>query len=159
MSGTTTTRVFQTTNATAATPSWTSLTCASPAYPVFSGRCCGCWSARQAPMWSMSATAVAMPACGASLGRPTYTSIGGGLPASPVRGIARHPTQATAVRGYRVGLFISETSAPRKSASDGPANVSVEDLTWTAGNTLVAATHGRGVFTAVIPAPRIALRH
>lgn len=149
-------RVFKTTNATAATPSWTSLTCASPAYPVFFRQVLrllvepgnanvvyvGHGGYSNANLWRLD-----------SSGATTCTSIGSGLPASPVRGIARHPTQATWLyAGTEVGLFASENLGTTwKAASDGPANVSVEDLTWTAGNTLVAATHGRGVFTAVIP--------
>ena len=81
-----------------------------------------------------------------------------GLPPSPVRGIARHPTQATwfyAGTGT-VGPSLARTSAPRGAASDGPANVGGGSA-WTGGNTLVAATHGRGMFRATIPgrAPRV----
>jgi hypothetical protein len=53
--------------------------------------------------------------------------------------------------GTEVGLFASENLGTTwKAATDGPANVSVEELAWQNGNTLVAATHGRGMFTATV---------
>jgi len=149
-------RVFKTSNATAASPTWTELTCASPSYPVYYRQVlrllveptnanivyAGHGGYANDNLWKLNTT-----------GTTACTNIGSGLPPSPVRGIARHPTQATWLyAGTEVGLFASENLGTTwKAASDGPANVSVEDLAWTGGNTLVAATHGRGMFRATIP--------
>ena len=76
------------------------------------------------------------------LGRP-----GGGLPAAPVRAIAIHPRRTDAVyAGTEVGVFASEDGGVSWSpTNEGPANVSVNCLFWM-GETLVCATHGRGMF-------------
>ena len=148
-------RVFKTINATAATPTWTELTCASPVYPVFFRQVLrlvvdpansnivyvGHGGYDTANLWKLDST-----------GATTCTGVGSGLPPSPVRGIARHPTATTWLyAGTEVGLFASENLGTTwKAATDGPANVSVEDLAWQNGNTLVAATHGRGMFKAVV---------
>ena len=148
-------RVFKSINATAVTPTWTELTCAVPAYPVFFRQVLrlviepndpnivyvGHGGYDTANLWKLD-----------SSGATNCTSIGSGLPPSPVRAIARHPTVAGWLyAGTEVGLFASENlGAIWKAASDGPANVSVEDLTWQNGNTLIAATHGRGMFKAVV---------
>ena len=149
-------RVFKTLNATATTSTWTELTCVSPVYPVFFRQVlrllveptnpnivyAGHGGYETANLWKLDSTS-ATTAC---------TSIGSGLPPSPVRAIARHPTQtAWLYAGTEVGLFASENlGATWKTATDGPANVSVEDMTWQNGNTLIAATHGRGMFKAVV---------
>ncbi len=148
-------RVFKTINATTATPTWTELTCAAPAYPVFFRQVlrlvveptnsnvvyAGHGGYDAANLWKLDST-----------GATTCVSIGNGLPPSPVRAIARHPTATTWLyAGTEVGLFASENlGATWKAATDGPANVSVEDLAWQNGNTLIAATHGRGMFKAVV---------
>jgi hypothetical protein len=82
-------------------------------------------------------------------------SVGSGvtaLPAAPVRGIAIHPTiPGWIYAGTEVGVFASaDGGATWSTSGDGPANVSVDELSWM-GNTLVAATHGRGVYTTVVP--------
>ena len=150
-------RVFKTTNATAVTPTWTELTCASPAYPVFYRQVLriiidptnaniiyvGHGGYDTANLWRLDSNAAT-----------TCTSVGGGLPPSPIRGIARHPTATTWLyAGTEVGLFASENLGTTwKAATDGPANVSVEELAWQNGNTLIASTHGRGMFKATVGA-------
>ncbi|MCA3554826.1 hypothetical protein [Aestuariivirga sp.] len=58
--------------------------------------------------------------------------------------------------GTEVGLFTSENGGTTWSATnDGPANVAVFDLFWLNNQTLVAVTHGRGMFKANIGAPVI----
>ncbi len=78
-----------------------------------------------------------------------------GLPDVPVRGIAQHPY----IPGWiyvatQVGIFASEDGGKTWSTTnDGPANVCVDEVVFlNHSTTLLAATHGRGLFTAEIRA-------
>jgi len=75
------------------------------------------------------------------------------LPQIPVETIAIHPNNSRWLyAGTEVGLFTSEDGGATWSVpQDGPANVSVKELTFS-GTTLYAATFGRGVYKADIPA-------
>jgi len=77
---------------------------------------------------------------------------GGMLPAVPMRTIVLHPSNSNWLYlGTEAGIFTSEDGGATWSLPhDGPANVSVDELMWL-GTTLVAGTHGRGVFTVDIP--------
>jgi hypothetical protein len=92
-------------------------------------------------------------------GGTTWTSIGTGLPESPVRSILRHPYNPNWLYvGTEVGVFTSEDGGATWSATnDGPANVSTDQLFWydKVNPTLVAATHGRGMFMARLADPRL----
>lgn len=70
-----------------------------------------------------------------------------GLPAAPVRAFAIHPRRhGRLYAGTEVGVFGSDDGGQTWSpANEGPANVSIDDLFW-AGETLHAATHGRGMY-------------
>jgi photosystem II stability/assembly factor-like uncharacterized protein len=73
------------------------------------------------------------------------------LPLAPIRGIARHPNNPNWLYvGTEVGIFSSEDGGATWSAvNQGPANVVVDELTFLANSTvLLAATHGRGLWTA-----------
>jgi photosystem II stability/assembly factor-like uncharacterized protein len=85
-------------------------------------------------------------------GGATWTSIHGGLPAMPVRTIAIHPLNPSWMyAGTELGVFTSEDAGATWNAStDGPANVSVEDLVFVGYNTLYAFTHGRGAYRATV---------
>jgi photosystem II stability/assembly factor-like uncharacterized protein len=82
----------------------------------------------------------------------TWNDISQGLPEVPVRAIVRHPTRSDYLYvGTEVGIFTSEDQGESWFATNnGPANVSVDDLFWYDDAILVAATHGRGIFTAKI---------
>jgi len=69
------------------------------------------------------------------------------LPPAPVRAVAVHPRRSDHVYlGTEVGVFASEDAGGTWSpTNEGPANCSVDDLIWM-GDTLVAVTHGRGMF-------------
>jgi hypothetical protein len=85
-----------------------------------------------------------------------WTDISGVLPSVPVRGFARYPLNANWLyAGTEVGVFASTDGGTNWAAvNDGPANVSVDELFWFDNSTLVAATHGRGMFrTTVTAAP------
>ena len=85
-------------------------------------------------------------------GGASWTSVGAALPSSPVRTITRHPNVSNYLYvGTEVGVFTSENSgATWATSNDGPANVSVEQLFWLDASTLVAATHGRGMFKTTV---------
>lgn len=74
------------------------------------------------------------------------------LPPAPIRGIAIHPTKTNRIYlGTELGVFTSEDKGNSWSISnDGPANVAIDELIWQDENTLLAATHGRGIFRATI---------
>lgn len=77
-----------------------------------------------------------------------WTNIGNGLPEAPVRSCVVHPLNSQFLYiGTEVGLFASEDGGATWSPTNqGPTNCSVDELFWM-GKTLVAATHGRGMFT------------
>jgi hypothetical protein len=72
-----------------------------------------------------------------------------GLPDVPVNDLEIDPSNPdTIYAGTEVGVFVSQDAgATWDLPQDGPANVAVDELFWM-GATLVAATHGRGMFAA-----------
>ncbi|RIK66412.1 MAG: hypothetical protein DCC65_09720 [Planctomycetota bacterium] len=79
-----------------------------------------------------------------------------GLPSAPIRGIARHPKKpAWLYVGTEVGIFATENARAAGGADvawttthTGPSAVSVDELVFMHGSeTLLAATHGRGIYT------------
>ena len=81
-----------------------------------------------------------------------WTRLGQNLPETPIRTLTGHPTRSNWIYiGTEVGVFGSEDNGASWSpVNEGPANVSVEDLFWN-GQELICVTHGRGVFSVVIP--------
>jgi len=77
----------------------------------------------------------------------TWTNLSGNLPQAPVLSIVIDPHDSSYLYvGTEVGVFASSDGGASWSPSnDGPANVEVYQLFWM-GDTLVAATHGRGMF-------------
>ena len=77
----------------------------------------------------------------------TWSDIGNLLPEAPVRALTIHPQNSDFVYlGTEVGVFASEDGGANWSpTNEGPTNCSVDDLFWM-GETLIAATHGRGMF-------------
>jgi len=74
-----------------------------------------------------------------------------GLPDVPVRSLVIHPDNSNWLYvGTELGTFTSEDGGSNWAVPhDGPTNTSVDELFWM-NNTLVAATHGRGLFKAVV---------
>lgn len=70
-----------------------------------------------------------------------------GLPDAPIRSLVIHPDYPSWLyAGTEVGIFTSEDAGLTwRLPHDGPANVSVDELFWV-GDTLSAATHGRGIY-------------
>ncbi len=88
-------------------------------------------------------------------GGATWSNIGGTLPAAPAHTIVVAPFNSSYLYvGMNVGIFAStDGGATWSSGNLGAANVAVDELFWM-GNTLLAATHGRGLFkVAIIPDP------
>lgn len=82
----------------------------------------------------------------------TWTNIAANLPAVPVFTIARHPANGDWLyAGTEVGLFTSQDGGTTwYTTNDGPANVEISELSWMDDSTLLAATHGRGMFKATV---------
>lgn len=73
------------------------------------------------------------------------------LPPAPIRGLARHPMDPLRIyAGTEVGIYESENGGQTWLASEaGPSDVSIDELRFVIGTqTLLAATHGRGLWTA-----------
>lgn len=93
-------------------------------------------------------------------GGVTWTSLAGapghGLPFAPVNGIARHPSRPLWLfAGTDVGLVWSTDGGLNWSSNIiGPAAVAVDECRFVHGtNTLLLATHGRGLWTADLTLP------
>lgn len=80
-------------------------------------------------------------------GGRSWRNLGSALPAAPVRSLAIHPRRLNYVyAGTEVGIFASEDGGTSWAATnEGPTNCAVNDMFWM-GETLVCATHGRGMF-------------
>lgn len=81
-----------------------------------------------------------------------------GLPDAPVNGIAQHPSLPDRLYvGTDVGVFASQDGGVHWSTSnDGPADVSVDEVVFLHNSTtLLAATHGRGLWTITIREPAV----
>jgi photosystem II stability/assembly factor-like uncharacterized protein len=78
----------------------------------------------------------------------SWSNIGSSLPNAPVRALAIHPSNNRFLYlGTEVGVYASEDAGANWSpTNEGPTNCSVDDLFWM-GSKLVAATHGRGMFS------------
>jgi hypothetical protein len=78
----------------------------------------------------------------------SWSSIHSNLPKMPVYVVTAHPRNPQVLYvGSELGVFTSRDGGGTWSpANTGPANCSVQDLFWK-DETLVAATHGRGMFT------------
>lgn len=85
----------------------------------------------------------------------SWTDVHGNLPAAPVRALVLHPQVPDALyAGTEVGVFASDTAGTTWSTqNEGPGTASVEDLFFTDPGTLIAATHGRGMFRASFVMP------
>lgn len=82
-------------------------------------------------------------------GGATFTNASGSLPDSPVNAVVVDPTsRATVIIGTDVGAYMSVDSGTTWTAlTTGMPNVAVFDVAYNANTgTLIAATHGRGMF-------------
>jgi hypothetical protein len=78
---------------------------------------------------------------------------GVGIPAVPIRSLARHPGNANWLyAGTEIGIFTTENGGTTWSTTnDGPANAPIFDLFFLPNSTtLLAATFGRGLWQAAV---------
>ncbi len=91
----------------------------------------------------------------AAAGAVGWADVHGNLPAAPVRTLVAHPqVPGLLYAGTEIGVFASDAGGTVWSTqNEGPGTVSVEDLFFTDPGTLIAATHGRGMFKASLDLP------
>ena len=81
-------------------------------------------------------------------GGTNWNNRSNGLPKIPVRAVEVHPKNEDWIYvGTELGVYASEDAGASWSATnEGPANVSVDDMTWK-GTTFFLGTHGRGAYS------------
>ena len=145
--------VYRTTNGTVASPTWTKVDTNSPSLPNrYVTRIAidkNDTSKVYVTFGGFSADNVWRTTNGGTTWADTTGSGATGLPDVPVRSLVIHPNNSNWLYvGTEIGIFASEDGGANWFVpQDGPANVSVDELFWM-NTTLVAATHGRGLFTA-----------
>jgi Tol biopolymer transport system component len=146
--------VYKTVNGTAATPTWTKMDGNAPGLP---NRWCSRIAIDRADANRVYVTFMGFAPDNVwrtQNGGAGWTSIPGALPGRlpsvPVTSIALHRRAAGWLYvGTDVGVFASTNDGASWSTSnDGPANVAVDELIWKGDRTLIAVTHGRGMFQA-----------
>ena len=158
-------RIYKTANGTAATPTWTAVDDNAAVNPLPN---------RYIQRIVIDATnpQIAFVGLGGfagdnlrktTNGGTTWSDLTGvgvtGLPSAPVNGIAQHPQLADRLYvGTDFGIFASDDGGLTWSTSnDGPADVSVDEVVFMHNSTtLLAATHGRGLWTIAIREPVVA---
>ena len=153
--------VFVTTNGLAATPDWKKVDDGSPALPNRKVTRLTIDPADSQTVYAtfggFSANNIWKTRDGGATWSPAVGSGSSQLPQVPVEALAIHPRSSRWLyAGTEVGLFTSEDGGATWSVpQDGPANVSVKELTWS-GTTLYASTFGRGLYKADIAGPAAA---
>ncbi|MBX7214451.1 MAG: hypothetical protein K1X39_10615 [Thermoflexales bacterium] len=143
--------LFKTSNGTSATPTWTQISAVGLPSRYVSRIV---FDPNSTQVVYVSYTGFASPNVwrttdGGTTWSPLNGSGGNTLPAVPVRAFAVHPASPTRLyAGTELGLFASDDGGTNWGPTmDGPVNVSIDQLVWH-GNTLYAATHGRGIWSA-----------
>ncbi len=141
--------IYVSTNGTSDTPTWTQVDTNAPGLP--DGR-----RNTRIAIDPTNSNRVYVTFGGFTTGNVWRTDNGGAswinttnnLPAAPVRSVAIWQDNPNNIYvGTEVGVFASANGGQSWSPSnDGPTNCSVDELFWM-GNKLVAATHGRGMFS------------
>lgn len=149
--------VFVTTNGLAATPQWKKIDDGSPALPNRKVTRVTIDPSNSSVVYAtfggFSPNNIWKTTDGGATWSPAVGSGATQLPQVPVEALAIHPNRSQWLyAGTEVGLFTSEDGGATWSLpQDGPANVSVKELTW-GGTTLYASTFGRGLYKADIGA-------
>jgi hypothetical protein len=158
-------RVYKTANALAAAPTWVAVDDNAAANPLPNRYVCRILIDRANPQTAFVGLG---GFAGDNLRKTTnggssFTDLTGtgvtGLPTAPVYGIAQHPQIAAYLYvGTAVGIYASgDGGATWSTSNDGPADVSVDEVTFLNNSTtLLAATHGRGLWTIAIREPVVA---
>lgn len=152
-------QVACTTNATAATPTWVAVSGTQPRYvtritfdPSNPNRVFTAYGGYCGPTGTTCTSPNLLLTTSGCTATPGWTAIHNQLPAAPVRAIAVHPNNSSWLyAGTEVGVFTSENNGGTWSTTnDGPGTVSVEELFFLDATTVVAATHGRGMYSAAV---------
>lgn len=148
-------QIYKTTNGTAALPTWTRIDNGTPLPDR--------WVSRIviSPTDVNKVYVSFMGWTGANVwvttdGGGTWTDLATGrLPNAPVSALTIHPTMpGWLYAGGDLGLFTSmDDGLTWTTNNQGPAIVPVEELNWKNSGTLMAVTHGRGIWLATINAP------
>ena len=159
--------VWKTTNGTAVSPTWTQTDVATPPLPNR--------MVTRITIDPSNSNTVFVTFGGFSVDNLYRTIDGGfnwanitgsgttGLPAVPIRDVKVHSVNsAWLYAATDIGVFASADGGatwgpPTTSPTDGPANVAVDELFFMGGTSLVAVTHGRGMFKTPIPSMSVAL--
>ncbi len=157
-------RVFRTTNATAANPSWTVVD-DNGALDPFPERMI---TAILVDRTSVSRVMVGLGGFSSTnLWRTTDTgstwslvtgSAPAALPAAPIYDLTQHPTlNGRYYAATEVGVYgTSDTGQSWSTTNSGPADVSCDSVTFVRGTeTLLVGTHGRGMWTTTITEPNV----
>jgi hypothetical protein len=148
--------VYRTANGTSATPTWTPAGAGLPARMVTSLAAINAGTA-YATFGGFASDNVWRTTNGGA----SWNNIHRALPAAPVYSLVVGPVNPSWLYvGTEVGIFDSENGGVTWSAQDGPLDACVQELSWIGYATLLAATHGRGLWevtlagaTAAGPAP------
>ena len=150
-------QVYCTSNGTASSPTWTKVTALSATRMVLRIMAeenrvfvtYGGYNAGNVMELTVPGQSTPSQLCQAS---PTVTDLSSNLPQAPVRSIVRNATNANWFYvGTDVGVFDSTDGGVSWNANDdGPGTVATDQLFWLDSATLVAATHGRGMFKATV---------
>jgi hypothetical protein len=154
-------RLFRTSNALAANPTWTEIDPGNQVPNSFITRI----------LIDRNNATHALVACSGfvtdNLWRTTdngatFTDVTGAgltaLPSAPILGIAQHPTlNGRYYVATEVGVFgTSDDCVNWSTSNDGPADVACYDICFLHGsNTLLVGTHGRGMWTTEIVEPQV----
>jgi photosystem II stability/assembly factor-like uncharacterized protein len=142
--------IYASSNGTATTPTWRQVFTASPS------RTCTRlgFGSDTNTVYACFGGFVASNIQKTTNGGSTWTDASNGLAAAPVRAVTLHPTHFGLVfAGTETGMFVSTDGGRTWSPSRKSPNASpVDDLIW-AGPRLVAATHGRGMYSIVPATP------
>lgn len=157
-------RVYRTANALAATPTWVAVDDNGATNPLPNRFVCRI----QVDRTNAQTAFVGLGGfAGDNLRKTTnagvsFTDITGvgvtGLPSAPVYGIAQHPQLPNHLYvGTSVGIFATaDGGATWSTSNDGPADVSVDEVVFLHNSTtLLAVTHGRGLWTIAVREPAV----
>jgi len=151
-------QIWRSTDATAGTPTWTR---ADALMPSLACTCIAIDRSDHAKVWATFSGFTRSTVWRSTDGGRTWVVRSGAgarqLPEIPVSTIALHRTEPDWVYvGTDLGVFAStDAGATWSAATDGPANVVVDQLLWRGDYTLVAVTHGRGIFEGDVGPDRV----
>jgi len=138
--------VYRTLNGATATPTWTFAGTGLPARMVTSLAAVNSGTA-YATFGGFSSDNVWRTTNGGA----SWNSIHRNLPSAPIYSLVVGPTNPSWLYvGTEVGIFASEDGGVTWSAQDGPVNACVQELSWIGYATLLAATHGCGLWEVTL---------